>query len=87
MREPEEVGLVDSVQYLDDGALDNLVFHHGNTERPLPPVRLRDEHPPNRLRPVRPSPQPIREVLEILLQFFSVVLPRLAVDAGRGLPL
>src|SRR5206468_2496822 len=36
--EGEEVGLVDRVQDLDDGALDDLVFERGNTERPLPPV-------------------------------------------------
>ena len=42
VRKPEKRRLVDRVQHLDDGALDNLVFQRGDTERPLPPVRLRD---------------------------------------------
>jgi hypothetical protein len=46
VREAEEVRLVDGVQYLDDGALDDFVLQRGDPERPRPPVRLRDEHPP-----------------------------------------
>ena len=51
--EAEEVGFVDGVQHVDRGPLDDLVFQHGHAERPLPPVGLRDVHPPNRLRSVR----------------------------------
>ncbi len=40
--ETEEVHLVDRVQHLDDGPLDDLVLQRGDTERPKPPVRLRD---------------------------------------------
>src|SRR6266404_291589 len=41
-------------------------------------------HPTHRLRSVRPSLQPFGKVLEIPLQFFPVVPPRLSVHARRG---
>ena len=87
VREAEEVGLVDGVQHLDRRALDDLVLQRGNAERPLPPVGLGDVRPLDRLRSVRPALQPSGEVLEVLLQGLPVVLPRLAVDPGRGVPL
>ena len=68
-------------QDLDDGALDDLVLQRGNTEQPLPPVRLRDVRSPNRLRTVRSPRQPSGQILQIALQFPSIVLPRLAIDA------
>jgi len=40
--ETAEVHLVDGVQHLDDGPLDDFVLQRGDAERPLPPVRLRD---------------------------------------------
>ena len=46
VREAEKVLLVDGVEHLDDGPLDDLVLQRGNAERPLPPVRLLDVHPP-----------------------------------------
>src|SRR5437867_964698 len=81
VREPEEVDLIDRVQDRDDRALDQLVLQRGNAERPQPPVGLRDERSPDRLRPVRPSLEPSREILEIRFQALAVVPPRLAVDA------
>ena len=68
VREAEEVRLVDGVQHLDRGPLDDLVFQRGHAERSLPPVGLRDVHPTNRLRSVRSSLQPFGEVLEVVLQ-------------------
>ena len=65
VREAEEVGLVDGVQHLDRGALDDLVLQRGHAERPLPPVGLGDVHPPHRLRPVRSAFQPVGKVLEV----------------------
>jgi len=44
--EAQEVHLVDGVEHLDDGALEDLVLQRGNAKRPLPPVRLRDVRPP-----------------------------------------
>ena len=37
IREAEEARLVDGVEHLDDGALDDLVLQRGNPERPQPP--------------------------------------------------
>src|SRR6266545_668878 len=87
VREPEKVDLVDRVQDRDDRALDQLVLQHGNAERPQPPVGLRDVRSPDRLRPVRPSRQPSREILKIRFQALAVVPPRLAVDPRRRVSL
>ena len=54
VREAEKVRLVDGVEHLDGGTLNDFVFQRGHAERPLPPVVLRDVHPTNRLRSVRP---------------------------------
>ncbi len=87
VREAEKVRLVDGVQHLDRRALDDLVFQRGHTERPLPPVGLRDVRPANRLRPVRSPLQPLGELLEVALQVLAVVPPRLAVHARRRVSL
>jgi hypothetical protein len=83
----EEVDLVDRTQDLNDGALGDLVFQRGNSERPLPPVRLRDEASQDRPRPVRSPRQPSGEILEILFQPLPIVLPRLSVDSRSGVSL
>jgi len=80
--EPQEVRLVDGVQHLDYGALDDLVLQRGDPERPQPPVRLRDVHPARRLGPVRAPLNPPVQIAEVLLQLLPVGLPRLAVDPG-----
>jgi hypothetical protein len=87
VRESEKVDLVDRVQDRDDRALDQLVLERGNAERPQPPVGLRDERSPNRLRPVRPSLEPSREILKIPFQALAVVPPRLAVNPRRRVSL
>src|SRR3989442_3216095 len=55
-----------------------------NTERSLPPVLLRDVHPSNRLRSVRPPLQPLGEGAEVVLHCLSVVPPRLTIHARSG---
>jgi hypothetical protein len=84
VREAEEVRFVDGVEHLDGRALDDLVFQHGDAERPLPPVFLRDVHPTDRLRSVRASLQPVGEVAEIVFHCFPVVPPRLAIHTRRS---
>jgi hypothetical protein len=84
VREAEEVRFIDGVEHLDSGALNDFVFQRGNTERPLPPVFLRDVHPTNRLRPVRATLQPFGEVSKVVLHRLPVVPPRLAVHTRRG---
>ena len=83
VREAEEVRLVDSVQYLDDGALDDLVLQRGNPERPQPPVRPRDEHPPRRLRPVRAPVDTGVQIAKIHFEVLPVLLPRHLVHPRR----
>jgi hypothetical protein len=56
-------------------------------ERPQPPVRFRDEHPPRRSRPVRAPVNPRVKILEVLLKIHAVVLPRHAVHPRHGLGL
>lgn len=80
--EPQEVRLVDGVEHLDDGALDDLVLQRGDPERPQPPVRLRDVHPARRLGPVGAPLNPCVQIPKVLLQVLPVGLPRLAVDPG-----
>jgi hypothetical protein len=55
VREAEEVRLVDAVEHLDDGTLKDLVLQGSYAQRALPPVRLRDVHPPRRPRSVAPA--------------------------------
>jgi hypothetical protein len=84
IRETEEVRLVDGVQHLDDGALDDLVLQRSDTERPQPPVRLRDVDPPRGLRSKRSPVQPCVQVVEIVLQLLPVRLPRHPVHPRRS---
>src|ERR1700694_19309 len=84
IRESEKIRFVDGVQHLDRRALDDFVFPCRDSERSLPPVGLRDIHSTHRLRSVRSSLQPFGKVLEIPLQLFSVMPPRLPVHTGRG---
>src|SRR6266700_3193965 len=67
IRESEKIRFVDSVQHFDRRALDDFIFQHRNSERPLPPVGLGDKHPTHRLRSVRSSLQPMGEILEVVL--------------------
>src|SRR6266404_6048134 len=84
VRKSKKIRFVDSVQHLDRRTLDDLVFQRRDSERSLPPVGLRDKHSTHRLRSVRSSLQPFGKVLEIPLQFFSVMPPRLPVHTRRG---
>jgi len=73
--EAEKVLLVDGVEHLDDGPLDDLVLQRGDTERPLPPVSLRDVHPPRRHCPVGAVVDPLVQVPEVGLQVLAVGPP------------
>ncbi len=84
VREAEKIRFVDGVQHLDRCTLDDFVFQRCDSERSLPPVGLGDIHSTHRLRSVRSSLQPFGKVLEIPLQFFPVVPPRLPVHARRS---
>src|SRR5216683_2133199 len=83
--EAQEVRLIDGIQHLDDGTLDDLVFQRGDAERPQPPVRLRDVRPPGRPCPVTACMQPPVQVLKVAIQVLAVGCPRHPVHARRGL--
>src|SRR5512143_2390748 len=61
VREAKEVRLVDLVEDLYGGTLDNLVFQRRHAKRPHPTVRLRNEDSANRLRSVRSALQAFGE--------------------------
>jgi site-specific DNA recombinase len=83
--EAQEVRLVNSVQYLDDSPLDDLVLQRGDAQRPQPPVRLRDVRPARWPGPVAPAVNPVVQVPEVGHQVLPVVLPRHPVHARCGL--
>ena len=65
------------------GALNDLVFQHGPSERSFPPVALVDIRPTHRLGSIRSSLQPMGEILEVVLEGLAVVPPCLTVHARR----
>ena len=85
MAEPKEVSLPDGVQYFHQRALDDLVFQRRDTQRPLPPVGLRNEDPPGRPRPVRTAMDAAVKVFEPTLQSFAIRIPRHPIHPGRCL--
>src|SRR5437899_2867373 len=87
VRKPQEVHFVNRVQYLDGGALDDLVFQHGYSKRSFPPVRLLDIGTPNWSCPVGAARQPPGKILQVFLQVLSVMLPRLSVNPCGSLML
>jgi hypothetical protein len=85
--ETPEVRLVDGVEHLDDGSLKELVLQCGNTQRSLPPVRLRDVHPPRRSRPVAGPVNPGVQIPKVHFEILPVIHPRHPVYPRRGLGL
>lgn len=64
----------------------SLVLQHGNRQRALSPIRLRDEPPPRRLRPVRSPMDPFMQVLDPAIEVRLVVLPCQSVGSGGSVP-
>jgi len=83
--EAPEVHLVDRVQHLDDGPLNDLVLQRGDTQRTLPPVGLRDVDPPARLGPIPALLHPSMQLPEVGLQVLPVLGPRHPVHPRRRL--
>jgi hypothetical protein len=82
-----EVRLVDGVEHLDDGSLEELVLQRGNAQRPLPPVRLRDIHPPRRPRPIATRVNTGVQIPKVLFEILPVVHPHHPIHPRRGLGL
>jgi hypothetical protein len=74
--EAAEVLLVDGVQHLDDGTLEDLVLQGSDAERPPPSVRLGDVHPPRGLRSVGAGVHTAEKVFEVLSKVLAVGIPR-----------
>ena len=85
IRETEEVLLVYGVQHLHHRTLEDLVLQGGDTERALPPVRLRYVHPSRRARPVGAAVDTAEQVFEVLSQILPVSVPRHLIDTWCGL--
>src|SRR5215510_3079218 len=85
VRETEQVHLVDGVEHLDDGSLDDFVLQACDAQGSLSPVRLRDVASPRGCCPVRSPMQSRVQVAEVVLQLLRVLLPGDAVDAWRGI--
>jgi hypothetical protein len=79
--EAANVSLVDSVQHLHRGPLDDLVCQGGDTEGPLAAIWLRDGHPLDRAGVVRPALETIRYVPQMCLQILPIGRPGLSINA------
>jgi hypothetical protein len=86
VREAKKVLLVDRIQHLNDSVLDDLVLQHGHPQRASPTV-FRYEHSTHGSCSVRASLEPQRQVLKVVLQALSVVLPRLTIHTCRRVSL
>jgi hypothetical protein len=83
--EPQEVGLVDGVEYLHGSPLDDLVLQNGYPDGTLSAVCLGYIHPFDRLGPVDSTCQTAREILEVGLQVSTVLPPSDVIFSGRRL--
>ena len=82
--EAEEVFLVNGVQYVDRGALDDLVLQRRDRQRPSTSVRFGYVDPPARRRPVRSAVNPRMQARELAVEVSLVFLPPHTVDPGGG---
>jgi hypothetical protein len=83
----DEVFLVNRLQHLYDGLLDDLVLQAPDTQRPLRSVRLRDVCPSGRAGAIAAPVYPLVQVFQLLVEVFPVGPPRHAVDPRRRVTL
>jgi hypothetical protein len=81
IREPEEIFLVNLVQYGSDDSLDDFVLKRRHGERALPSIGLRYVSTPGGLRPVRSPMDPGGQIQKLVLKVCLIVLPPHAVHA------
>ncbi len=87
VRETEELRLVNLVQDLDNGTLDNLVLQPCNAERALPAIRLRNHPSPGWLRPISSPMHAAVQIGKVRLQISAVRIPCHAVDSRSRITL
>src|SRR5579864_2754390 len=75
VREAEKVGLVDSIEHLDDGTLNDFVLQARDAKRSLSSVRLRDVCSPRGPCPVRSPVQSGVQISKILFEVLAILLP------------
>ena len=79
----QEVLLVDGLQYLTQGILDNLVLERRDPNRPRPSPFLWDVDTPDRLMAISLRLHPCVQILEIPLQVLPVLLLRDSIHTHR----
>ena len=84
--EAEEVRLVDRIENLDHGALDNLILQRRDPQRPLPAIRFRDVGTKARLCPIGAKMDTAFKVAQMRFQSLSVGVPCHPVHTGRRVP-
>src|SRR5208283_2621916 len=82
--EPQELRLVDRRQARRHRRLDNFVLQRSNTQRPTPPIRLRNIPSTGGQRSICSHMHAYVKVLEVCLQALLVLRPCQPIDAWRG---
>src|SRR5258706_12589032 len=84
IRKAEEILLVDGLQNVHDGLLNDFVLQTQNAEWPLGAVRLRDACPSGWARPIAAPVHSIVQVFQFLFEGLSIGLPCHAIGSGRS---
>src|SRR6266853_1095816 len=84
IRKAEEILLVDGLQNVHDGLLNDLVLQTQNAEWSLGAVRLRDVCPSGWARPIAAPMHSIVQVFQFLFEGLSIGLPCHAIGSGRS---
>src|SRR6267143_3159462 len=84
IRKAEEILLVDGLQNVHDGLLNDFVLQAQNAEWPLGAVRLRDVCPSGWARPIAAPMHSIVQVFQFLFERLSIGLPCHAIGSGRS---
>ena len=87
IRKPQELLFPDHRENLRRHTFDDLVFQRRYPQGSLPSVCFRNIDSPNGSRPVRSSPQPLRQIPKVLFQVLPVVLPCLSIYPCRRITL
>jgi hypothetical protein len=86
VRKPEEILLVDRIEYCDHGPLDNLVFQRCYPQRPIS-IPFRNELPPRGQRPIGAALHARMQIHQSNFQGLLVLLPCQAIHSRSRIPL